>query len=1335
MISPRLRVGLVASITLLLGVGCGDDPAVTSDAGTVRDIPSVDRGPSVDTADVPAPVDLPVMDLPAADVPPVSTTDANDAASLPLRCEPFSIDPTRLRIATGTGGVLRARGGSGRGALFTTAPGSMLGGSSVSLGGSLLTGLQSARFQVVATDAVCNARATADIEVVGPFVVAPTEIRLAPSASVRFTVQGNLGTVRWESLSAPTGGDGRLDATAGSFTAGRVTGSYRLRARDPEGGGEVQVTVNVGVGEVFAPRYRVLLAPRGGEVPLPVAGGSGLIDASIVAGGPTGGRITGAPGYPRFNAVDAAPGTRTVQLTDRFTSERATLRVMVGDELAPVPIARGPQNLFGDVALGDLNGDGRIDLVFGQANRSATGNENGAVLVYYARANGSYASQPDVVIEGERDLDRYGTSVQVTDVDGDRIADLLVSSQFHDLGRDSRGSVSIYLGSSAGIVRPAERTFVGDIAGDRFGIAATVSDLDNDGVKDLVVVAPQATNPFATVACRNAGRVYVYRGVRNERGLFVTVPWTVVEVRDRLTDTDGPPECRTGSSVGSGLALVDVDNDGVRDLVLGAPGTQAGNFGSVMVYRGQRVMDTGGPMPSSPFEATPAWVMHLAMADRVGATRFGFALDVVPTPTTTLLVVRTPLFYNAAGLQRGGFWVITPGAFGARPASGQVRVVQSTVASARFTGADNDGTGRSAVVADLDGDNDVDYAIAGASDRTLDGVVHVFDGTALVGRGDLPARSTLRGERQEFLGAAMAAALPAGARGMSAAVAVWSAYRNTDEGYAVGTLRVLPAGAPRTVDDRWMAGTVLTLPVFPSFDRTGTNLAVVGPAGGVAVGTPGAHSGPVPMVGTTPARDPGFYRRVGAVDLFRDGQTTSASRIIYTRENIQIGLYVTALDFNGDRRLDLAVGDSTFSTGGNDMVTNRVIANPMNDPCLLRVGTTVTTASPGGRGIVRIFLQQPDGTLAERFLAIPAETVPMGGTLRRQGFGNSLGGRVDVNGDGFDDLLVGRLGQGATSNGAEVILGRAEDPMGRVLAVCNNAAAPLAAPFWPSRTEAPFYGRRVAAIGDIDGDTCGEVAVTVDQGGRSGVSIQFGFGPRCGRHATPFELHVAPDDRLLRDNIAGMPTTFANDLNDLAGSNGFGSVIAGGGDLTGDRVPDLVVRYTAFQMGTLVGPAAEVISGAYLARACPDRDCPEGIADNVYADGAYAVVGVRPLTAPNRLTVLSPTFTSVRFAESLHVTDLDGDGAMDLVVGSPDDSVLGEFSGAIMAWRAGPSQTTWSGRPWLVGAGDAAEQSLFGTSISSAPISGGGTWLAVGAPNSGHRGALTGAAYRWRIDR
>lgn len=1301
------------------------------------DLPN-DTVPAVDTPVDSAPTDVGGLD--ATTMPDASVVEDRpilaDAPDAPRACPPVIVEPSVLRLATEAGARFTARGGSGSGALFAFAPGAITGGASLGVGGSLVAGPRAASFEVIASDLPCNARVTARVEVVGPFTVTPTEVTVAAGGSVRFAADGNLGVVQWEILSRPPGGNATL-ANDGTFSAGTTLGLYLLRGRDAGSGREVQSAARVGAGVTFGPEVAILAVPAGRRAPLRWRGGSGAVDATLV-GDSLGVTLVRNGADWVVDATAATPGMVSVQGVNRSTNERAIARVSVGEELAPTPIPRGPQNLFGDVTFGDLNGDGRTDLIVGQANRSRTGLETGGVLVYYADSEGRWADTPDVSLDGARDLDHFGALLLADDADGDGVTDLVVCSQDQDLGRDGRGAVTVYLGSRAGLTLTPERVLVGDAANDRFGAAALLTDLDGDGAKDLVVSALNATNSFAQGACRNNGRVYVYRGARGLRGVFDAVPAQVLDVRDRLTDTDGAPDCRAAIDAGRALALIDMDRDGRDDLAVGAPlaaygpaGAPVAN-GAVMLFRG---------VGRGAFETTPAWTVHLASLNRPATPRFGTGLDVIPHGSQRALVIRTPFFgQNVAGVatgQTGGFWVFPQGGLGPPGQGGMTRVVLSANASTRWTGALNDGAARSAALADFDGDGQLDYLVGGAGDNATNGVLYRFNLTSLSGSAVPTPASTERGEAGEFLGARVAA-LPR--RGGAAGLAVWSAYRNTQNGFAGSAVWLVDPAPSTEWATHWSSRRELALPVFAAGDRSGTGLAIGpmrgGGSGDVALGSIGTHSPPLPMMGATAARAAGFRARVGVVDVVASEGNVNNVRFWQDRA-VALGAAVAVLDFNGDGLADVAVGDPTASSGGSDWVTQRLVGNDATDACLLRLGTTIPTTAQGGRGMVRVYLSRADGPAVERFWLIPRETVATGGTARRLGFGAVVANAGDVNGDGKEDLLVGRAG-GATTNGAEVVLGRDADAMGRVLAHCGD---PAAAPWWDARADGTVSGLAVTRVGDLDGDGCGEVAVSVSGNTnntvRAGISLQFGFGPRCGARTAAEQLLLVADGRALRDNVVGDEATRANDLNDLPGvSTGMGLVLAGGADLTGDRIPDLVYRDVALSFRDTTGPAVEVVSGAFLAGLCPAGRCGDGRVESFVVDGAYRALGMRELTAPQRMILPAPSMTTARFGSCLAVADLDGDGVGELLVGAqdyPEDTV---FAGAVFGWRGGITQDTLVAAPWLRAVGDLAEVGTFGQTCVARAVrnaDGGGAWLAVGAPASNHRGALTGAAYRWRI--
>jgi FG-GAP-like repeat len=131
------------------------------------------------------------------------------------------------------------------------------------------------------------------------------------------------------------------------------------------------------------------------------------------------------------------------------------------------------------IALGDLNGDGKLDLVVATACNS----ENctiGTVSVLLNDGNGAF--QPAVSYNtGQQEAD----SVAVADVNGDGRLDLIVGNECGNQNCVT-GTVSVLLGMGNGTFQAA----VSYGSGGTGIVAVTVADLDADGSPDVVVVNP-----------------------------------------------------------------------------------------------------------------------------------------------------------------------------------------------------------------------------------------------------------------------------------------------------------------------------------------------------------------------------------------------------------------------------------------------------------------------------------------------------------------------------------------------------------------------------------------------------------------------------------------------------------------------------------------------------------------------------------------------------------------------------------------------------------------------------------------------------------------------------
>ncbi|MET9393442.1 FG-GAP-like repeat-containing protein [Streptomyces sp. NPDC006624] len=165
-------------------------------------------------------------------------------------------------------------------------------------------------------------------------------------------------------------------------------------------------------------------------------------ETSADPGGALGGKVTVVYGGPGGKATDRAP-------------------LVLTQDTAGVPGASEKGDRFGsDVALGDVNGDGRADLVVGTAGENGSA---GAVTVLYGSASGlttkgavSYTQNTSGVPGTSESGDRFGERVTLTDHTGDRRADLSVSAPGENAGD---GAVWSLRGTSTGLTTTGSTSF------------------------------------------------------------------------------------------------------------------------------------------------------------------------------------------------------------------------------------------------------------------------------------------------------------------------------------------------------------------------------------------------------------------------------------------------------------------------------------------------------------------------------------------------------------------------------------------------------------------------------------------------------------------------------------------------------------------------------------------------------------------------------------------------------------------------------------------------------------------------------------------------------------
>jgi hypothetical protein len=234
-----------------------------------------------------------------------------------------------------------------------------------------------------------------------------------------------------------------------------------------------------------------------------------------------------------------------------------------------------PGDNFGiALAVGDMNCDGKAEVVVGASYWSAPGAANVGYVQGFDGVTGALRFE----IRGQRNTDFFGSALALGDVTGDGCLDLLVGAPFADVRgtNDNNGYVALYNGKALYDGTPQAQAqlfrWLGVEHYDEMGRAVAFGDVNKDGRLDIILGAGSGN------LTDYGGYVQVMNGRNFGQQLYKF--------------TDGQSHLKPEMNFGFRVTAADVNGDGHADVIVGAyrgrnsTARRAPATGYVRVYSG-----------------------------------------------------------------------------------------------------------------------------------------------------------------------------------------------------------------------------------------------------------------------------------------------------------------------------------------------------------------------------------------------------------------------------------------------------------------------------------------------------------------------------------------------------------------------------------------------------------------------------------------------------------------------------------------------------------------------------------------------------------------------------
>jgi hypothetical protein len=316
----------------------------------------------------------------------------------------------------------------------------------------------------------------------------------------------------------------------------------------------------------------------------------------------------------------------------------------------------------------------------------------------------------------------------------------------------------------------------------------------------------------------------------------------------------------------------------------------------------------------------------------------------------------------------------------------------------------------------------------------------------------------------------------------------------------------------------------------------------------------------------------------------------------------------------------------------------------------------VVVGAPGNGGRVYVFMGSAGG-----ISTTPTQTIegPDGGA-----FGGVVASAGDVNGDGFADVVVAAPGTTGSTGSIYLYLGGVRGLIAQPVSVRSGPDGPGAA-----------FGNAIVSAGDINGDGYADVAIGAP-------------GPYTTLAGTVYVYLGSP---------SGLSSSYSTSFVGPDGGGGDFGVALTSGDFDGDGYDDLAIG-ADFPLTNALGAgrtyiyrgSANGLQSSPLTLSVAERGFGNSLAAGDFNGDGYAdlIVG-QP--RDNYLNVYSGSSMGVPSTPSLRIAplpaftngtvatagDVDGDGYADLIVGAPDTvGQLNYVDGAALVYLGGSTLAT-----------------------------------------------------------